>query len=275
MIYLIKMTNEFKKSGLNISLFLILSSCSSLNLTTSLAEIEAPTASAPTRSIGVEFSAIGGKELILVDDPSRRPVVYNSSQLKTAAAFLTRAGIVWHPFSRIRLTGGIQNSSAAYAKAKISLIGNLGDESLSHAYFLTTNFETTYQVSTKTGDLNGATGASGYPWSGTTQNISGTGGVSLGYKFFKNSIVFIGYNYQKFQTTGNITHSASKNGLDAGAQYNLKLATGIVNNIGFGIEYKHKARFVITPVIQYYDFNWAGNNIQDVTGSVRMNFFLP
>jgi hypothetical protein len=45
-----------------------------------------------------------------------------------------------------------------------------------------------------------------------------------------------------------------------------------VQVVGFGIEWRAKNRLFITPLVQYFNFEWGGNKIQDVTGSIKLTY---
>lgn len=243
-----------------------------MSLTNAISEIESPTMQGNNNRIGFELSGASGKELIVVDDPSKRPFSVDTNNLKALTAFLTRTGISWYPAGFIGITGGLQNSSAVYIKGKVNLLGSYREDPVEGMLYISLNFDSTYQMAKISGSTNGAGGVSGYPWEGTSQNISGTAGVSVGYQFFKRVIPFIGYNYQKFQTSGKVKQFTSTNGLDAGGEFDLGLVTGSVQIFGLGAEYRPKPRLYFTPLIQYFNMNWGGNKTQDLTGSIRLTY---
>lgn len=250
----------------------LLTGCTSLSLINVIPEIESPTMQGNNGRIGFELAGVGGKELILVDDPSKRPVVFNKNNLKTSTAVITRTGISWYPTNNFTIAGGIQNSSAIYLKAKLNVLNSYREDPEYGLVYLSVNFEATYQQAKKNGDTNGVGGATGFPWEGTSQSITGAGGASVGYQLFKRVVPFLGFTYQQVQATGNIKQSQSLNGVDAGGSYSLGPVDGTVQVIGFGLEYRPKNRFFITPLIQYFDFDWGGNKIKDVTGSIRITY---
>ncbi|MEQ1723670.1 MAG: hypothetical protein ABL930_10880 [Pseudobdellovibrio sp.] len=250
----------------------ILSGCTSLSLVNTIPEVESPTMQGANGRIGFELAGAGGKELILIDDPSKRPVVVNSSNLKTSTAFLTRTGALWYPTGNLVLGGGIQNSSAIYIKGKFNFLNSYREDAEFGLWYMAINFESTYQQAKKTGDNNGLGGASGFPWEGTSQSTSGTGGFSIGYQLFRRVVPFLGVNYQQFQTTGKVVQSLSTNGADLGGSYDLGIVTGHTQVVGFGLEWRPKNRIFITPLVQYFNFEWGGNKIQDVTGSIKLTY---
>lgn len=269
-------SNELKKlTRKYINFFAIiylLTGCTSLSLIHVMPEIESPTMQGNNGRVGFELAAVGGKELILVDDPSKRPVVFNKTNLKTSTAAVTRTGVSWYPTNNLMFTGGIQNSSAAYLKGKLNVLNSYREDPEFGLIYLSINFEAAYQQAKKNGDTNGLGGATGFPWEGTSQSMSGAAGVSIGYQLFKRLVPFLGVSYQQFQTSGKVTQSPSLNGLDAGGNYDLGPLDGQAQIIGFGLEYRPKNRFFITPLIQYFDFDWGGNKIKDVTGSIRITY---
>ena len=266
-----KLSKKLTKSVFKLILFFMLSGCTSLSLINAVPEIESPAMQGNNDRIGFELSGIGGKELIVFQDPSKRPLVFNTNNLKTSAAFFTRTGISWYPNNNIAISGGLQNSSAMYLKGKLNIFGSYREDPALGLFYLSVNFESTFQQAKKSGDNNGVTGASGFPWEGSSQNISGTAGVSIGYQVFKRVLPFLGLNFQQFQTTGNVKQSVSTTG-DPGGSYDLGVVAGTTQIIGLGVEFRPKYRFYITPLVQYFDFNWGGNKIQDVTGSIRITY---
>ncbi|MBY0554479.1 hypothetical protein K2P97_08120 [bacterium] len=250
----------------------LLTGCTSLSLINVIPEIESPTMQGNNGRIGFELAGVGGKELILVDDPSKRPVVFNKNNLKTSTTVTTRTGLSWYPTNNLAIAGGIQNSSALYLKGKLNVLNSYREDPELGLVYLSINFETTYQQARKSGDTNGVGGATGFPWEGTSQSITGAAGVSVGYQLFKRVVPFLGFSYQQIQTTGNVNQSQSLNGADAGGSYSLGPVDGTTQVIGFGLEYRPKNRFFITPLIQYFDFDWGGNKIKDVTGSIKITY---
>lgn len=266
--YFKKLTNIIFRS----TLFLFLTSCTTLNLSNPIPEIESPTIQGNNQRVGFEFSVVSGKELLVAEDPSKRPLVIDKNNLKTATAVFTKTGIAWYPTNSLTLTGGVLNSSILYVKGVVRILGSYREEPEPGLFYLSVNLESTYQMAKSSGDTNGVAGPTGYPWEGSSQNISGTGGLTVGYQFFKRAAPFLGFNYQQFQTSGKIKHLVSSNGLDAGGEYELGVVTGTTEVIGLGIEFRPKSRFFITPVLQYYNLNWGGNKIQDMTGSIRLTY---
>ena len=117
-----------------VSLF-IFSGCTSLSLYNTLPQIDSPRMHGAKDRIGFELQGTGGKELIQVEDPSKRPLNYNRSNIKTNNVFFTRSGVSKFVHNRIAIGMGVQNSSAVFAKAKISAIGvNKDDSALGEHY---------------------------------------------------------------------------------------------------------------------------------------------
>lgn len=222
--------------------------------------------------VGFEISAVGGKEFILVEDPSKRPVNYDVEKLRTSTVFLSRTGASWYPTNNISLTGGIQDSSALFVKAKINLLNGYRDDPERGLFYLALFFESTHQEAKKSGDHNGAGGATGYPWEGSSQMTSGTSGISLGYQLFKRAVPFIGYNFQRLQTKGTVKQQPSLDGFDSGGEYELSSVVGTSHNVGFGIEFRPRNRFFITTLVQSYELSWGGDKVKDVTGSIRLTY---
>lgn len=243
-----------------------------MSLTNAISEIESPSMQGNNNRIGFELSGASGKELIVVDDPSKRPFSVDTNNLKTSTAFLTRTGISWYPNNMIALSGGLQNSSAVYIKGKMNLLGSYREDPVEGMLYISLNFDSSYQMAKKSGSTNGVGGSSGYPWEGSSQNISGAAGVSVGYQFFKRVLPFIGYNYQQFQTSGTVKQFRSTNGVDAGGDFDLGLVIGSVQIFGLGMEYRPKPRLYFTPLIQYFNMNWGGNKTQDLMGSIRLTY---
>ncbi len=264
----IKKLSKFKLLSSSI-IWILLSGCSSLTVTNAIPEIESPVYHGRKNS-GFSFTSSAGKELNLIDDPSARPPDLNSAKLEVTNKFISKPEIHLYPKSRLSLTAGLQNSSVLFLGATISLLNGLIDDPAAGTIYAILNFTTTFEQARKSGNQKGLGGAGGYPWDATAQNFTCMGGFSIGYQTARRLVPFIGYNYQSIQTSGKIEQSAA-NG-DSGGSYIIRTQMGLARVYGIGFEWRPKYGFFLTPQINYYEFNWGGNEIKEATGSIKITY---
>ncbi len=243
--------------------------CSSLVVTNGIPEIESPVYQG-RKSFGFSFLASAGKELTLNDDPSARPPDVTDKKFEVANHFISRPAIHFYPMSQLSLAIGMQNSSALFASSKINLLNGLIDDPAPGIFYAVINFMSTYELAKKSGNQNGLGGASGYPWEAKVENLTGTAGFSIGYQTRKKIVPFFGFNYQATKTTGKVDQKSSAT--DQGGSYTLRSQNGITRVYGIGFDWKPKYGFFIAPQLNYYEFYWGGNEIKEVTGSVKITY---
>lgn len=265
----IKKSSKHKFAFFLLNLAVVLSGCSTLTVTNGIPEIESPVFQG-RNGFGFSFLATAGKELTLIDDPSARPPDTSVKKLEVLNKFVSRQAVHYYPASRLSLEVGLQNSSALFVGGKISLLNGLVDDPSPQTIYAALNFMSTYEVNKKTGSQNGLGGQSGYPWTAGTENLTGTAGFSVGYQTRKKIVPFIGFNYQYVQTTGKVNQddvSGSPGGI-----YLLRTQIGSTRVYGIGFEWKPKYGFYVAPQINYYEFNWGGNEIKEAIGSIKITY---
>lgn len=243
--------------------------CSALTVTNAIPEIESPVYHG-RKNFGFSFLATAGKELSLIEDPSVRPPDLTEKKLEVLNKFISKPAIHFYPASRLSLETGIQNSSALFISTKINLLNGLMDDPAPGILYAALNFMSTYEIAKKSGTQSGLGGPQGYPWSGTIENLTGTAGFSIGYQTRKKIVPFFGFNYQYVQTTGKIDQSVSST--DLGGNYLLRTQLGRTRVYGIGFDWKPKYGFFLTPQINYYEFNWGGNEIKEGMGSIKITY---
>lgn len=245
------------------------SGCATLDVTLPITDLESPQHQGRKSGFGVEFSGLSAKQLQLNDDPSNRPVDLTGTKHKVSNLFLTKTSLNYYFWERFSLSGTLIDSKTPAAKLKISLMG-FREDAQPGTFLASLNFMGSYQLSESSGNQNGAGGPVGYPWKGKGSLVSGTAGLSFGYQFFKKSVPFIGINYQEFQTSGQIDHTAVPSVGDAGGSYKIGVQTGKIITYGIGLDIRPNPRFYFMPQIYMYKFNWYENEINDIGGSFKL-----
>ena len=243
--------------------------CSSLTVTNGIPEIESPVYQG-RKNYGFSFLTTAGKELTLIDDPSARPPDLTVKKLEVRNKFISRPAIHYYPASQVSLSGGLQNSSALFVQAKISLLNGLIDDPAPGTIYAAINLMSTYEANRKSGSQSGFGGPNGFPWAAGTENVTGTAGFSIGYQTRKKIVPFFGFNYQYVQTTGRISQDGV--GADPGGSYELRTQLGTTRVYGIGFDWKPKYGFFIAPQINYYEFTWGGNDIKEAVGSIKITY---
>lgn len=250
---------------------LAFSGCSSLTVTNSIPEVESPVYQG-RKSFGFSFMVGPAKELTLIDDPSARPPDLTLKNLDISGKILARPAIHFYPLPLLSIACGIQNSSFIFLKAKINLLNGLMDDPPAGTIYAALNLESTYEQSKKSGVQKGLGGPTGYPWETKIENLTGTGGFSIGYQTRKKIVPFIGFNYQNIQTSGKIVQSPGVS--DPGGTYDIQTRIGLTRVYAIGIDWKPKYGFFITPQINYFEFNWGGNEKKELSGSIKI-IYIP
>lgn len=266
-----------KLSKLNVTIDLILSfvalvllaGCSTLTVTNGIPEIESPVYQG-RKNFGFSFITTAGKELTLIDDSSARPPDLTAKKLEVQNKFVSRQAIHYYPASQLSLAGGLQNSSALFINAKINLLNGLIDDPAPGTIYAALNFMSTYEMNKKSGTQNGLGGPNGFPWNGKVENLTGTAGFSVGYQTRKKIVPFVGFNYQYVQTTGKVDQDGVAT--DPGGSYQLRTQLGTTRVYGIGFDWKPKYGFFIAPQVNYYEFNWGGNEIKEAVGSIKITY---
>ena len=265
---------EFIKKLQSFNFFLLgvtafLSGCSSLSVTNAIPEVESPVYIG-RKSLGLSFLANIGKELNLIDDPSARPPDLTNKKIDVTSKFVSRPAIHYYPASRISLSGGIENSSLVFFKVKIGLLNGLVEDPPKGIFYAAASVESTYEVAKKSGNQKGFGGPAGYPWTATTQNLTSTLGLSVGYQWQRRLVPFIGFNYQFIQTAGQISQSTT--GSDLGGEYSMFQQLGLIRVYAIGLDWRPRYGFYFTPEITYYEFSWGGNLIKEGAGSIKLTY---
>ena len=269
-VYLEEFIKKLKKSNLFFFVMMIaFSGCTSLTVTNAIPEVESPVYIG-RKSFGFSFLANIGKELNLIDDPSARPPDLTYKQIDVPSKFISRPAIHYYPYSRISLTGGIENSSLVFFKTKIGILNGLVEDPPKGVFYAAANLESTYEIAKKSGNQKGFGGAAGYPWTAMTQNLTATAGISIGYQWQRRLVPFIGFNYQYIQTTGQINQSAGAS--DPGGNYGMAQQIGFTRVYAIGLDWRPKYGFYFTPEITYYEFSWGGNSIKEGSGNIKLTY---
>jgi hypothetical protein len=247
---------------------MLFSSCATLDLTLPISELESPQHQGRKTGVGVDFTALTSKQLTLNDDPSKRPVDLITTKHKTGNLFLTKTGLNYYFFERASLSAILIDSKIPAMKLKISILHGFREDAQPGTYHASLNLMGSYQIAESSGNQNGVGGASGFPWKGTANLVSGTVGFSFGYQFFKKAIPFVGVNYQQFQTQGQVNQSAA--GADAGGTYKINIEDGKIMTYGLGLDFRPNPRFFIMPQVYMYNFKWYENDYNEVGGSVKL-----
>lgn len=253
-------------------LFFLFSSCSTLNLTLPISDLESPQHQGRKTGWGVDFAGVTSKQLTLTEDPSKRPLDVTAGKHTTANLFLTKSGLNYYFLERGMVAVTLIDSKIPSAKLKFSFLTGYREDAQPGVFYGSIHLMGSYQMAESTGNQNGVGGPVGFPWKGKANMISGTAGISFGYQAFKKVTPFIGANFQQFQTSGEVTHTATST--DAGATYNIKVADGKVLTYGFGLDIRPNPRFYLTPQIYMYNFKWYENDFNEIGGSVKL-IYVP
>lgn len=251
---------------------LLFSSCATLDLTLPISDLESPQHQGRKTGYGIDFSALTSKQLKLHEDPSKRPVDFTTTKHSVSNLFLTKSSLNYYFFERATLSGTLIDSKIPSLKLKVSLLSGFREDAQPGTFHATLHVQGSYQMAETSGNQNGIGGNGGFPWKGTSSLISGTGGLSLGYQFFKKAIPFIGVNYQHFQTSGKIEHTATPS--DAGGSYKINVVDGKIMTYGVGLDYRPNPRFYFMPQVYFYNFKWYENNFNEVGGSLKI-IYVP
>jgi hypothetical protein len=219
---------------LNLFFVGFVTSCTTLDLTLPIAELESPQHQGRLNGFGIEFSGATGQQLQLTPDASLRPLSDATATHKNEQIFILKPAINLYAWNRVTFTGGIIDSKSPFLKMKVSLLSGFREDGEAGRYHASIGTEVSYQRAEKSGSQNGFGGPSGYPWKGTSDLLNGKAGLSIGYQYWKRFTPFIGYVYQQFQTYGSIVQTAA--GSDAGGTYTYQPEIGKIQTYGVGID---------------------------------------
>lgn len=246
--------------------------CTSLDLTLPISDLESPQHQGRANGYGVEYAVTSGQIIQLSQDPSQRPIASSTNSKTIANSVFTKPAINVYAWNRFTFTGGLIDSKSLFLKTKISLLSGFREDAEAGRYHASLGIEGSYQRATKSGNQNGAGGATGFPWSGKSDLLNGKVGLSFGYQKWKRLTPFIGYNYQQFQTYGDITQSPG--GSDAGGTISFQPEIGKVQTYGVGIDWKPANSLYILAQVLYYDLKWYDKKSTDFGGSFKI-IFVP
>ncbi len=267
-------TKKFKKFSqiifIKVGLFFILSSCTTLDLTLPIADLESPQHQGRKTGFGVEFTGATGQQIQLSKDPSVRPLNTAVGTKNTETIFITKPGLNIYAWNRFTFTGGLIDSKSPFLKMKVSLLSGYREDGEAGRWHASLGTEVSYQRAQKSGSQNGTTATSGFPWKGTSDLLNGKVGLSMGYQRWKRFTPFIGYNYQQFQTYGSIEQTAVTS--DAGGTASFQPEIGRIQTYGLGIDWKPTPTLYIMPQVLIYNMKWYDKNITDVGGSLKISF---
>lgn len=253
-----------------LSILALISGCTTLDLTLPIADLESPQHQGRMTGFGVEYIGASGQQLQLSTDPSIRPLTTATSKQNTEKTFITRPGLNIYAWNRFTFTGGLIDSKSPFLKMKISLLSGYREDGDSGRYHASLGTEVSYQRAEKSGNQNGVSGPSGFPWKGTSDLLNGKVGLSVGYQKWKKLTPFIGYNYQQFQTYGSIQQTAA--GSDSGGTYSYQPTIGRVQTYGVGLDWKPSPTIFIMPQVLFYNLKWYDKDITDIGGSLKISF---
>ena len=252
--------------------FFIFSSCATLNLTMPVPELESPQHHGRQNGVGFEVTGGSGSQLSLTDDPSKRPFIAANQNQKVDDVFIMKPGINWYALSRLTVTAGVVDSKSPFLRAKISLLNGYREDTEIGRYQMSFTTEASFQHAETSGNQNGAGGAVGFPWKGTSQLLYGKASLSFGMQMTRKMLPFIGYSYQQFQTYGVIDQTAA--GSDAGGSFKIQPEYGTVQAVGLGLDWKISPRFYIMPQALYYQTKWYDKSLNQIGGSLRL-IYVP
>lgn len=248
--------------------FVFVSSCTTLDLTLPIAELESPQHQGRLNGFGIEFSGATGQQLQLTPDASMRPLADAVGTPKNEKIFILKPAINIYAWNRFTFTSGVIDSKSPFFKMKVSLLSGFREDGEAGRYHASIGTEVSYQRAEKSGTQNGLGGPAGYPWKGTSDLLNGKAGLSIGYQYWKRFTPFIGYTYQQFQTYGSIVQTAA--GSDTGGTYNYSPKIGKIQSYGVGIDWKPKPTFFIMPQVILYNMKWYDIDISEVGGSLKI-----
>lgn len=269
---------RFKKFNILIKIVSVLttvfifSSCATLNLTMPVPDLESPQHHGRQNGIGFEVTGGSGSQLSLTDDPSKRPFVAANQNQKVDDVFIMKPAINWYALSRLTVTAGVVDSKSPFLRAKISILNGYREDTEIGRYQMAFTTEASFQHAETTGNQNGAGGAVGFPWKGTSQLGYGKASLSFGWQMTRKMLPFIGYSYQYFQTYGVIDQTAA--GSDPGGSFKIQPEFGSVQALGVGIDWKISPRFYIMPQALYYQTKWYDKSLDQIGGSLRL-IYVP
>jgi hypothetical protein len=265
---------KYKKFNLPLLCFLslcsLLQSCTTLDLTLPISDLESPQHQGRSSGFGIEYTGQNGQQIQLSQDPSLRPIATTTSNKNLQSIFITKPGINFYAWNRFTFTAGLIESKSPFFKMKASLLSGFREDGEAGRYHASVATEVSYQRAEKSGTQNGVGGASGFPWSGKSDLLNAKAGFSFGYQKWKRVTPFIGYNYQQFQTYGDITQTAS--GSDLGGKTTFQPEIGKIDTYGFGIDWKPAPTLYIMPQVLYYHLKWYNKETTEFGGSLKISF---
>lgn len=260
---------KFKKTKFGIGIFFIFlfQGCATLDLTLPLNEIESPQHQGRQTGIGIELAGTNGLQMKLSEDPSQRP--YTPSEKHSVdSLFMTKPALNFYFWNRVTLSGGVIDSRSPFVKAKISILNGFREDTEPGRMQLALATEGSYQRAEASGNQNGFGGATGFPWKGTSELFNYKVGLSFGVHLNRKILPFVGFNYQQFQSSGTINHTAVQS--DAGGSYKIKPEVGSLRTAGLGIDWRLNSRFFITGQFLLSQFNWYEKNNEEMGGMFKI-----
>lgn len=271
----IKKSKSTKSNKLNVQFYLSLicisfvTSCTTLDLTLPIAELESPQHQGRLNGFGIEFSGATGQQLQLTPDASIRPLATAAAGKHTnEKIFILKPAINLYAWNRFTFTGGVIDSKSPFFKMKVSLLSGFREDGEAGRYHASIATEVSYQRAEKTGTQNGLGGPTGFPWKGSSELLNGKAGLSIGYQYWKRFTPFIGYTYQQFQTLGSIEQNSTSS--DAGGTYTYKPEIGKVESYGLGLDWKPNPTLFIMPQVILYNLKWYDKDVSEVGGSLKI-----
>lgn len=245
------------------TLLLLLNACNSIQVSLPTARVYNP--EIPKQSaIQLELNNNAGGNYTLAESPEKRPPEYKPEvNLSSVTSGLLEFGTQdW-----LSLGVGISVPWNLFGKIQAQILGPnrfSETEGPSLSIFADAGIAT----DTESGDQKDTFGPGGFNWKGTG-SIMGLGtGVSLGYRFNPNFMMYLGYAYQTILTSVTIEQDPADDNSDPGGKYKDK-ATGRSMNAALGLDFSTRS-VSFTPTFEYSEIHWQTTSVHEgkVGGSI-------
>ena len=238
---------------LGLLIFLLLTACSHISVITPVATIS-PSEISGNAGVNAILEVNPSRTQDITDDASARPPTFDSSN---DSSYLSTARLNIGLWDKIQFGLGVTSDIGLVGHLDYQFLGKPWDES-SEGFSAATHLKAFYSSTSRSGDQKGVFGPGGYNWKASATLNAIEVGASVGYRWNKSVMGFIGYSINFFNIASNIDQDPNSDGTDHGGSYFYK-NNGSSSATGLGFLLGTNA-IRISPSVQWVEYTMGGQH---------------